>query len=180
MADWRGVVDRSGGKAGSGYLLAVELPSGAAERLDDLRALLAALLDPDRGAELPARDPEGLHALSRAVRQDVPEAVDAYVRTRRWSRPAPGQEAPENHLERQLSALHKELTGWRRTCARARPAARSRTPAIWRSVAAAPCEGQGQLMRASPESVVQVSEPGPPLAVSLPETPSTASSRSLP
>ncbi|MFJ8084221.1 hypothetical protein ACIQ6Y_26840 [Streptomyces sp. NPDC096205] len=93
------------------YLLAVELPSGAAERLDDLMVLLAALLDSDRGAELLARDPERLHALSRAVRQDVPEAVDAYVRTRWWTRLAPGQEPPENHLERQLSALHKELTG---------------------------------------------------------------------
>jgi hypothetical protein len=46
--------------------------------------------------------------LSRAVRQDIPEAVDTFVRTRWWTRPAPGSEPPERHLERQLTVLHEE------------------------------------------------------------------------
>jgi hypothetical protein len=91
------------------YLTEVELPSVTAARLDDLTGLLAALLDPERGAGLLAQDPEGVHVLSRAVRQDVPEAVDAYVRTRWWTRLAPGQDSPEDHLQRQLSLLHQEL-----------------------------------------------------------------------
>lgn len=91
------------------YLAEVELPSAASRQLDDLIGLLAALLDPERGAELLARDPEGLHVLSRTVRRDVPEAVDAYVRTRWWTRLAPGQDSPEDHLQRQLSLLRQEL-----------------------------------------------------------------------
>jgi hypothetical protein len=55
-----------------------------------------------------AQDPEAVHALSRAVRQDVPEAVDTFVRTRWWTRLTPGQEPPERHRERQLSLLHEE------------------------------------------------------------------------
>ncbi|MFK4545153.1 hypothetical protein RKD29_004749 [Streptomyces tendae] len=91
-----------------GYLADVELPPAAGERLAELTGLLAGLLEPGWVAEVLAADPEGLHAVSRAVRQDVPEAVDAYVRTRWWTRLAPGQEAPERHLERQLALLREE------------------------------------------------------------------------
>lgn len=49
-----------------------------------------------------------MHALSRAVRQDIPEAVDTFVRTRWWTRLTPGTEPPERHLERQLTLLHEE------------------------------------------------------------------------
>ncbi|MFG3659956.1 hypothetical protein [Streptomyces sp. NPDC047706] len=91
-----------------GYLTEVELPPGASGRLAGLTDLLAALLEPGWVAEVLAQDPEGVHALSRAVRQDVPEAVDAFVRTRWWHRMTPGQEPPERHLERQLTLLHEE------------------------------------------------------------------------
>jgi hypothetical protein len=91
-----------------GYLADVELPPAASGRLTELTELLAALLDPGWAAEVLAQDPEGVHTLSRTVRQDVPEAVDTFVRTRWWSRLAPGQEPPERHLERQLGLLHDE------------------------------------------------------------------------
>ncbi|MGW2820644.1 hypothetical protein ACWC24_06505 [Streptomyces sp. NPDC001443] len=90
------------------YLAEVELPPAAAGRLTELTELLTALLDPGWVTELLAQDPEGVHALSRAVRQDLPEAVDTFVRTRWWTRLAPGQEPPERHLERQLTLLHEE------------------------------------------------------------------------
>ncbi|MFC9285855.1 hypothetical protein [Streptomyces sp. NPDC057052] len=90
------------------YLADVELPPAAAGRLTELTELLAALLDPGWVTEILAQDPEAVHALSRAVRQDVPEAVDTFVRTRWWTRLAPGQEPPERHLERQLALLHEE------------------------------------------------------------------------
>lgn len=90
------------------YLADVELPPAAAARLDGLTGLLRALLEPGWVAEVLAQDPEGVHALSRAVRQDVPEAVDAFVRTRWWHRMTPGQEPPERHLERQLALLQEE------------------------------------------------------------------------
>ncbi|WP_053753574.1 hypothetical protein [Streptomyces sp. MMG1533] len=90
------------------YLAGVELPPAAAGRLTELTGLLAALLDPGWVTEVLAQDPEGVHTLSRAVRQDVPEAVDTFVRTRWWTRLAPGQEPPERHLERQLTLLHEE------------------------------------------------------------------------
>jgi hypothetical protein len=90
------------------YLDGVDLPPAAAGRLVELTELLAALLEPGWVAEVLALDPEGVHALARAVRQDVPEAVDAFVRTRWWNRMAPGQEPPERHLERQLTLLHEE------------------------------------------------------------------------
>ncbi|WP_028803045.1 hypothetical protein [Streptomyces sp. 142MFCol3.1] len=90
------------------YLDGVELPPAAAGRLTELTGLLAALLDPGWVAEVLAQDPEGVHMLSRAVRQDVPEAVDTFVRTRWWTRLAPGTEPPERHLERQLTLLHEE------------------------------------------------------------------------
>ncbi|RAJ86467.1 MULTISPECIES: hypothetical protein [unclassified Streptomyces] len=93
------------------YLAEVDVPPVAAARLTQLDELLTALLDPGWAAELLAQDPEALHALGRAVRQDVPEAVDTYARTRWWTRIAPGQEQPERHLERQLTVVHDELTG---------------------------------------------------------------------
>ncbi|WP_369225043.1 hypothetical protein AB5J52_29900 [Streptomyces sp. R39] len=90
------------------YLAEVDLPAAAAGRLAELRDLLSALLDPGWAAELLAQDPEGVHVLSRAVRQDIPEAVDSFVRTRWWTRMTPGQESPERHLERQLAVLKEE------------------------------------------------------------------------
>ncbi|MEU1198404.1 hypothetical protein ABZ446_19485 [Streptomyces sp. NPDC005813] len=90
------------------YLDGVALPPAAAGRLTELTELLAALLDPGWVAEVLAQDPEGVHMLSRAVRQDIPEAVDTFVRTRWWTRLAPGTEPPERHLERQLTLLHEE------------------------------------------------------------------------
>ena len=91
-----------------GYLTNVELPPAASGRLTELTELLAALLDPGWVAGVLAQDPEGVHSLSRAVRQDIPEAVDTFVRTRWWTRLTPGQEPPERHLERQLTLLHEE------------------------------------------------------------------------
>ncbi|WP_371577285.1 hypothetical protein [Streptomyces sp. NBC_01314] len=91
------------------YLSGIELPPAASGRLTELTELLAALLDPGWVAEVLARDPEGIHSLSRAVRQDVPEAVDTFVRTRWWTRLTPGTEPPERHLERQLGLLQEEL-----------------------------------------------------------------------
>ncbi|MEV5545543.1 hypothetical protein AB0L35_05280 [Streptomyces sp. NPDC052309] len=91
-----------------GYLAEVELPPAAAGRLTELTELLAALLDPGWAGRLLAEHPEGLHTLSRAVRQDLPEAVDSYVRARWWTRLTPGQEPPERHLERQLGLLRQE------------------------------------------------------------------------
>ncbi|MYV48062.1 hypothetical protein [Streptomyces sp. SID2888] len=90
------------------YLADVELPPAASGRLTELTELLAALLDPGWVADVLVQDPEAVHTLSRAVQQDVPEAVDTFVRTRWWSRLTPGQEPPERHLERQLSLLHEE------------------------------------------------------------------------
>ncbi|MEV5175714.1 hypothetical protein AB0L10_32570 [Streptomyces flaveolus] len=91
-----------------GYLADVDLPPAAAAGLGGLTGLLAALLEPGWVAEALARDPEGVHAVSRAVRQDIPEAVDAFVRTRWWTRLTPGTEPPERHLERQLDLLRQE------------------------------------------------------------------------
>lgn len=90
------------------YLDDVELPPAASGRLTELTELIGALLDPGWVAEVLAQDPEGVHMLSRVVRQDVPEAVDTYVRTRWWNRLAPGQEPPERHLDRQLGLLQDE------------------------------------------------------------------------
>jgi hypothetical protein len=93
-----------------GYLTGIELPPAAAGRLTELTQLLAGLLDPQVTHDL-AQDPEGVHILSRAIRQDVPEAVDTFVRTRWWTRLAPGTEPPERHLERQLTVLQEEAQG---------------------------------------------------------------------
>ncbi|MEU4655285.1 hypothetical protein AB0G32_15330 [Streptomyces sp. NPDC023723] len=90
------------------YLAGVDLPPAAAGRLTELLDLLGGLLTPGWATEVLAQDPEGVHTLNRAVRQDVPESVDAYVRTRWWSRVTPGGEPPERHLERQLGLLHEE------------------------------------------------------------------------
>ncbi|MHA5049180.1 hypothetical protein [Streptomyces sp. SD15] len=90
------------------YLNGIELPPAAAGRLTELTEILTALLDPGWVAAVLAQDPEGVHALSRAVRQDIPEAVDTFVRTRWWTRLTPGTEPPERHLERQLTLLHEE------------------------------------------------------------------------
>ncbi|MFI9747398.1 hypothetical protein [Streptomyces sp. NPDC052494] len=87
------------------YLAEVELPSALRERLTALDTLIEALLEPGW-----VSDPEHLHVLARAVRLDVPEAVDTFVRTRWWSRFTSGADAPESHLERQLTALHEEAT----------------------------------------------------------------------
>ncbi|MEU3303985.1 MULTISPECIES: hypothetical protein [unclassified Streptomyces] len=90
------------------YLAAVDLPPAAAGRLTELDALLAALLEPGWVAEALALDPEAVHALSRTVRQDIPESVDTYTRTRWWTRLNPGAAPPERELERQLGLLHGE------------------------------------------------------------------------
>ncbi|MFI1763594.1 hypothetical protein ACH41H_16315 [Streptomyces sp. NPDC020800] len=90
------------------YLADVDVPQALRTRLTELTDLLGALLDPGWAAELLAQDPEAVHTLSRAVRQDVPEAVDTFVRTRWWTRLAPGTEPPERHLERQLALLCEE------------------------------------------------------------------------
>lgn len=90
------------------YAAGVELPSGAGEALAELLELYGALLDPGWVADVLVTDPEAVHAVSRAVRQDVPESVDAYNRTRWWSRMTPGGESPERHLERQLALLREE------------------------------------------------------------------------
>ncbi|MFC9591797.1 hypothetical protein ACFTUC_18670 [Streptomyces sp. NPDC056944] len=87
------------------YLAEVDLPTAVGDRLTELATLVEALLEPGW-----VSDPDHLHVLARAVRQDVPEAVDTFVRTRWWSRFTPGAEAPESHLERQLAALHEEMT----------------------------------------------------------------------
>ncbi|MFE7774025.1 hypothetical protein ACFU5O_09000 [Streptomyces sp. NPDC057445] len=90
------------------YLAEVDLPPAAAGRLTELDALLAALLEPGWVADALAADAEAVHALSRAIRQDLPESVDTYTRTRWWTRLNPGSEPPERHLERQLGLLHAE------------------------------------------------------------------------
>ncbi|MFI6655249.1 hypothetical protein ACIBL8_07015 [Streptomyces sp. NPDC050523] len=90
------------------YLAEVDLPPASAGRLTELTDLLAALLAPGWVSEVLAQDPEGVHTLSRAVRQDIPEAVDSFVRTRWWTRMTPGSEPPERHLERQLTLLQEE------------------------------------------------------------------------
>jgi hypothetical protein len=90
------------------YLAEVELPGRARATLDELTEVLGALLAPGWVADTLAQDPEAVHVLSRAIRQDVPESVDSYVRTRWWARLQPGAEPPERHLERQLAVLREE------------------------------------------------------------------------
>ncbi|CAM5562623.1 hypothetical protein SAVIM338S_04670 [Streptomyces avidinii] len=90
------------------YAGEVELPAEPAGILAGLLELYAAVLAPGWVAGVLAGDPEAVHALTRAIRTDVPECVDAYQRTRWWTRLAPGGESPERHLERQLSLLREE------------------------------------------------------------------------
>ncbi|MFG2991598.1 hypothetical protein ACGFZK_20290 [Streptomyces sp. NPDC048257] len=90
------------------YLAEVELPAAAAARWAGLLELYGALLEPGWVAQVLATEPEAVHALSRAVRRDVPECVDTYNRTRWWNRFTPGGESPERHLERQLDLLYEE------------------------------------------------------------------------
>lgn len=91
-----------------GYLSEVELPPAAAGKLTELNGLIAALLEPGWVIDALAVDPEAVHSLSRAIRQDIPESVDTYNRTRWWTRLNPGTESPERHLERQLGLLFDE------------------------------------------------------------------------
>ncbi|MFF2521780.1 hypothetical protein [Streptomyces liangshanensis] len=90
------------------YLTEVDLPPAAAGRLTELTEVLAALLEPGWVADALTQDPEAVHALSRAIRQDIPESVDTYVRTRWWTRLQPTTDPPERHLERQLTVLYDE------------------------------------------------------------------------
>ncbi|MEV7509604.1 hypothetical protein AB0O57_16800 [Streptomyces sp. NPDC091201] len=90
------------------YADAVELPAQARDTLEELLGLYATLLEPGWVADALAADPEAVHAVSRAVRQDMPESVDAYHRTRWWDRMVPGGESPERHLGRQLGMLREE------------------------------------------------------------------------
>ncbi|WNF29217.1 hypothetical protein RI138_21630 [Streptomyces sp. C11-1] len=90
------------------YLDRVDLPPAARDRLAGLTGLLDGLLAPGWVSDALAEDPEGVHVLARAVRRDVPESVDAFVRTRWWTRLTPGARAPEEELERQVALLHAE------------------------------------------------------------------------
>nr|WP_202477934.1 hypothetical protein [Streptomyces sp. SID5470] len=90
------------------YLSDIDLSVTAAARLRELTELLSALLDRAWSTELLTHDPESVHALSRIVRRDLPEAVDSFARTRWWTRMTPGTESPELHLEQQLSLMKKD------------------------------------------------------------------------
>ncbi|MFF4784550.1 hypothetical protein ACFY3E_24990 [Streptomyces griseorubiginosus] len=90
------------------YLTDIDLSVTAAARLRELTELLAALLDRTWSAELLAHDPEGVHALSRIVRRDLPEAVDSFARTRWWTRMTPGADSPELQLEQQLGLMKRD------------------------------------------------------------------------
>ncbi|MER0245323.1 hypothetical protein AAHZ94_25740 [Streptomyces sp. HSW2009] len=88
------------------------LPDETDRELADLLDLLTALLDPERGgAEALASDGEALHRLTRIIRQDTPDSVDAYLRTRWWSRLAPGSPSPDEELRRQVGLLVEEAAG---------------------------------------------------------------------
>ncbi|MFI5802572.1 hypothetical protein [Streptomyces sp. NPDC051561] len=89
------------------YVASVELPPAAHGRAVELDGLLGALL----GHEEWASDPDGFHVLTRAVREDVPEAVDTYLRARWWTRFTASGEPPERLLEHQLGLVQRELAG---------------------------------------------------------------------
>ncbi|GGZ76798.1 hypothetical protein GCM10010371_40670 [Streptomyces subrutilus] len=93
------------------YVARAELPPTAAGTLAGLLERYAALLDPGWAADVLGAEPEAVHVLSRAIRADVPECVDAYHRTRWWTRITPGGASPERELERQLAALYEEAEG---------------------------------------------------------------------
>ncbi|MGW7411208.1 hypothetical protein [Streptomyces sp. NPDC054863] len=88
------------------YVASVQLPPAATGRLTELDALLAALVGHGEWSS----DPDSFHTLTRSVREDVPEAIDTYVRARWWTRFAPGNEPPERQLEHQLGLIHEQLT----------------------------------------------------------------------
>lgn len=90
------------------YVGEVDLPAEPAGVLTGLLGLYAAMLEPGWVAGVLAADPEAVHALTRAIRTDVPECVDTYNRTRWWTRLTAGGESPERHLERQLTLLREE------------------------------------------------------------------------
>ncbi|MFJ7155560.1 hypothetical protein ACIQUQ_11535 [Streptomyces sp. NPDC101118] len=90
------------------YIAEVEPNPAAAGKLTELMNRYEALLDPTWVSDVLAADPEAVHTLSRAVRQDVPECVDTYHRARWWSRLNPGTESPDRHLEHQLTLLYDE------------------------------------------------------------------------
>ncbi|MGW1772812.1 hypothetical protein [Streptomyces sp. NPDC002104] len=90
------------------YVGEVDLPQEPGGVLSGLLELYAAMLEPGWVASVLAADPEAVHALTRAIRTDVPECVDTYNRTRWWTRLTPGGESPERHLERQLTLLREE------------------------------------------------------------------------
>ncbi|MCX5204559.1 hypothetical protein OG897_24275 [Streptomyces sp. NBC_00237] len=87
--------------------VAPDLPPVAGRKLTELTELLEALLSHGEWGQ----DPESFHALSRAVRSDVPEAVDTYLRARWWTRFTPGGEQPDQHVVRQLSLVLRDLRG---------------------------------------------------------------------
>jgi hypothetical protein len=118
------------------YLAQAELPPAVAARVSALTTMFEALLAPGWVGDELAKDPDGVYELSRAVRQDLPEAVDHFVRTRWWTRMAPGSEPPERHLERQLTVLHEEAA---RLAARLQQAQEMRQEALTRYL-----EGRGR------------------------------------
>ncbi|MFI6346276.1 hypothetical protein [Streptomyces sp. NPDC050560] len=91
------------------YLGSVDLPDAPTRELTALTDVLAALLERGWVAEALADDPEGLHKVARAIRGDIPEAVDAYVRTRWWDRLGPGTQSPERALSHHLSLIHQDV-----------------------------------------------------------------------
>ncbi|CAM5264553.1 hypothetical protein GCM10010329_03490 [Streptomyces spiroverticillatus] len=85
-----------------------DLPPVPARKLAELVGLLDALLA-HGGWD---RDPESLHILGRAVREDVPEAVDTYLGARWWTKWTPGGgESPEKHVVRQLALILRDVRG---------------------------------------------------------------------
>ncbi|CAM5644106.1 SMODS and SLOG-associating 2TM effector domain-containing protein OS=Streptomyces microflavus OX=1919 GN=Smic_52850 PE=4 SV=1 [Streptomyces microflavus] len=60
----------------------MDLPPASTEQLGSLTELMAGLLAPGWVSQALAQDPEGIHVLARAVHRDLPESVDAFVRTR--------------------------------------------------------------------------------------------------
>ncbi|MFI0979738.1 hypothetical protein ACH4SP_22395 [Streptomyces sp. NPDC021093] len=88
------------------YLASIQLPPAASGRLTELDGLLDALVAHGEWHT----DPDSFHTLARAVREDVPEAVETFVRARWWTRFTPGNEPPERQLEHQLTLIHEELT----------------------------------------------------------------------
>ncbi|RMI36217.1 hypothetical protein [Streptomyces triticirhizae] len=91
------------------HVAGLDVPAEATVPAAELDELLAALLEPGWVAEEVSADPEAVHILGRAVRTDIPEAFDAYQRTRWWARFQPGSDPAGRHLGRQLELLRGEL-----------------------------------------------------------------------